>query len=220
MFDISCQTSEVRRLMCHVRCLKSDVCCRTSYVRFFMRDIWCIMCDVCLLKYNLVTDRRFFNHPFSRLTSLVSFKPFMQFKCSLGKRWKKKLRDLRSSSVLFFETLMVAIHGSFWYILMFFLNIKEVYDILRILHGRLEIRNFSSSEIFVQHSKRNFVSPSGHVMFFLLYKHQWNTKPFHLIVFWCERRDLLCSDSKGDIFTCEDIKFPRESSPSISLVFI
>ena len=27
---------------------------------------------------------------------------------------------------------------------------------------------------------------------------------FILIVFWCERRDLLCSHSKGDIFTCED----------------
>ena len=31
-------------------------------------------------------------------------------------------------------------------------------------------------------------------------------RPNHstLIVFWCERRDLLCSHSKGDIFTCED----------------
>ena len=27
---------------------------------------------------------------------------------------------------------------------------------------------------------------------------------FTLIVFWCERRDLLCSHSNGDIFTCED----------------
>ena len=27
---------------------------------------------------------------------------------------------------------------------------------------------------------------------------------FILIVFWCERRDLLCSHSKGDIYTCED----------------
>ena len=27
---------------------------------------------------------------------------------------------------------------------------------------------------------------------------------FTLIVFCCERRDLLCSYSKGDIFTCED----------------
>ena len=27
---------------------------------------------------------------------------------------------------------------------------------------------------------------------------------FTSIVFWCERRDLLCSHSNGDIFTCED----------------
>ena len=26
--------------------------------------------------------------------------------------------------------------------------------------------------IYFQHEKRNFVSPSGHVMFYLLYKHQ------------------------------------------------
>ena len=52
---------------------------------------------------------------------------------------------------------------------------------------------------------------------------------FTLTVFWCERRDLLCSHSNGDTFTCEDnmlfshvndIKFSRESSPGISLVFI
>ena len=59
-------------------------------------------------------------------------------------------------------------------------------------------------EIFFQHEKRNFVSPSGHVMFYLLYKHQWNTKPFHFNSFWCERRNLLCSLSNGDIFTYED----------------
>ena len=38
---------------------------------------------------------------------------------------------------------------------------------------------FECWKIFFQHEKRNFVSPSGHVMFYLLYKHQWNTKPFH-----------------------------------------
>ena len=54
---------------------------------------------------------------------------------------------------------------------------------------------------FFQHDKRNFVSPSEHVMFYLLYKHQWNTKPCHLkIVFWCERCVLLCSNSNSDIF--------------------
>ena len=52
-----------------------------------------------------------------------------------------------------------------------------------------------------QHKKRNFVSPSGHVMFYLLYKHQWNTIPFH---FSQERRDLICNHSNGNLFTYED----------------
>ena len=42
--------------------------------------------------------------------------------------------------------------------------------------------------LFFQHEKRNFVSPSDYG---------------------------LCSHSNGDIFTCEDIKFSRESSPGI-----
>ena len=52
-----------------------------------------------------------------------------------------------------------------------------------------------TSEIFFQHEKRNFASPSGHVMFI----HYINTNeiPNHFIlkVFWCERRDyILYSD--------------------------
>ena len=43
---------------------------------------------------------------------------------------------------------------------------------------------------------------------------------FTLIVFWCERCDLLCSHSNGDIFTFEDIKFSRKSSSGISWVFV
>ena len=35
-----------------------------------------------------------------------------------------------------------------------------------------------------QHSRGNFVSPSGHVMFYLLLKNQWNTKPFRLNSFF------------------------------------
>ena len=59
---------------------------------------------------------------------------------------------------------------------------------------------------FFQHEKRNFVSPSSRVMFYLLYTVNTNELPNHfaLIVFWCERRDILCSHSNGDIFTCED----------------
>ena len=45
----------------------------------------------------------------------------------LRKEIKYKLRELRSSSLLFLETLMVAIHGSFWCILMgFFLTLKSI----------------------------------------------------------------------------------------------
>ena len=75
----------------------------------------------------------------------------------------------------------------------------------------ISLRVLKNMNFFFQHDKRNFVSPSGHVMFYLLYKHKW-TIPNHftLIVFWCERSDLLWSKSNVD-------KFLRESSPSISL---
>ena len=57
-----------------------------------------------------------------------------------------------------------------------------------------------TSEIFFQLSKRNFVSKSGHSMFYSLFKHHWNTKLFHFLhFFFCERRDLLCSHSNRDI---------------------
>ena len=68
----------------------------------------------------------------------------------------------------------------------------------------MEIQNFSSSvekcftrslrslvKYFFQHEKRNFVSPSGHVMFYLLLKYQWNTKPFDFNSFF---------DVKGAIY--------------------
>ena len=38
---------------------------------------------------------------------------------------------------------------------------------LRVLKNILLVR-----EIFFQHEKRDFVPPSGHVIFYLLYKHQ------------------------------------------------
>ena len=63
-------------------------------------------------------------------------------------------------------------------------------------------RRYEISLIYTR--RRNFVSPSGHVMFFLLNQRQWTTKPFHFLVFWCVRRDLFCSRGNGDIFKCED----------------
>ena len=38
------------------------------------------------------------------------------------------------------------------------------------------------------YEKRNFVSPSDHVMLYLLYKHQWNAKPFYLNSFLLRNR--------------------------------
>ena len=45
----------------------------------------------------------------------------------------------------------------------------------------------------VKHEKIKFISTRGHVIFFLLNKHQWK---------W---RDLLCNHNDGDLFACEDI---------------
>ena len=40
-----------------------------------------------------------------------------------------------------------------------------------------------------------------------------NYQTISLIVFWCERRDLLCSRSNGDIFTCECLYNKRCFAP-------
>ena len=78
---------------------------------------------------------------------------------------------------------------------------KFLFECWRIFHEWAQ----RTSEILFQHEKRNFVSPSDHVMFFLLYKQQWNTKPFHFNSFliW-KARFIMGSHSKGDIFTCEE----------------
>ena len=91
---------------------------------------------------------------------------------------------------------------------------------LRVLKNISRVSAANEWNIFFQHEKRNFVSPSNHVMFYLLYKHQWNAKPFYLNSFLVWRCGLLWSHSNGDIFTCEEINFSCESSLCISLVFI
>ena len=56
---------------------------------------------------------------------------------------------------------------------------------------------------YLQHEERNFVSPSGYVMFYLLYKHQWNTKPFQSDIFFLRKaRFILCRHTNGDLITC------------------
>ena len=80
-----------------------------------------------------------------------------------------------------------------------------------MLHGPLALRDsirvLKNLNSF-QHEKRNSVSPRSHVMFYLLFKHQGNTKPFHLFFFlfffFCKRPDLSCSQRNSDLFACED----------------
>ena len=63
------------------------------------------------------------------------------------------------------------------------------------------LRNFSLSVLkkyrcqsAVNECREYFFSPSDHVIFCLLYKYQWNTKPFHLRFFEdCKSCHLLCS---------------------------
>ena len=59
---------------------------------------------------------------------------------------------------------------------------------------------------YFQHEKRNSVSPSGHAIVYLLYKHQWNTKPFHWHSFFPAKGAIyyVGLHSNGDIFTCEN----------------
>ena len=60
---------------------------------------------------------------------------------------------------------------------------------------------------YFQHEKIDFVSPSGHVLFYYLFYYiNTNEIPNHFTetVLSCERRDLLCSHSNSDIFTCEN----------------
>ena len=66
----------------------------------------------------------------------------------------------RSMLYVFFPFFSVSLTElcSFWYGLKDLFTLHKLADIWRILHGRVEIRNF--------------VSPSGHVMFYLLYEHQ------------------------------------------------
>ena len=71
-------------------------------------------------------------------------------------------------------------------------NTKFLFECWRIFH----------SFAFFQHEKRNFQAAMERSIHYI----KTNEIPNHftLIVVRCERRDLLCSHSKGDIFTCED----------------
>ena len=77
-----------------------------------------------------------------------------------------------------------------------------------------------TSEIILQHGKRHLVSPSSHVMFYLLCSTDEIPTHFTVITVCRKRHDLLYNLSNGDPSTWEDIMFSPESSPDISLLFI
>ena len=82
----------------------------------------------------------------------------------------------------------------------------------------ISLRCAHSGNIF-QHEKRNFVSPSEHVIFCLLYKYH-SAIVSTLTKAPLRKRESLGNHNNGDLFTCEDLKFSRERFPGISLVFI
>ena len=92
---------------------------------------------------------------------------------------------------------------------------------LKVLKNISRMSATNEGNIF-QHKRRYLVSPSGHVMFYLLdYKQQRNTKPFH---FSLQKALLLCNHSNGDLFMCEDnMLYSRakicESSSGMSIYF-
>ena len=83
-----------------------------------------------------------------------------------------------------------------------------------MLHGRAEIRNCSSSVEKYFTSERseqgkNFstqeeISCLQAAMECSIYYINTNEIPNHF-TFRCERQDLLCNHSNGDLFTCEDV---------------
>ena len=73
-----------------------------------------------------------------------------------------------------------------------------------------------------RHRVISSISASGHVIFCLLYKHRINSCRKG-VIYYVTITTMISSRVKitcYDIFTCEDMKFSRESSLGISLVFI
>ena len=72
---------------------------------------------------------------------------------------------------------------------------------LRVLKNIARVSCAHSCNIF-QHERRNFVSPIGHVICSFI-DVSTNEIQNHF-TFRCERRNILCNHSNGDLFTCED----------------
>ena len=57
-------------------------------------------------------------------------------------------------------------------------------EISRLVLKTISQENKANEWNIAQHEEKNFVSPRGYVMFYLLYRHQCNTKPFHFHIFF------------------------------------
>ena len=127
-------------------------------------------------------------------------------------------------------TLFMQMRGCFFLVGLFL--VIEIYDNVlkqKIIKFKLEIKlNFSTCTSYMENitwrrgdmnflfyckqvkyfstQEEKFWTSKGpcNVLLILLYKHRWNSKPFYFIIFCCERHNLLCSRSKGDLFPCKD----------------
>ena len=86
--------------------------------------------------------------------------------------------DVITSTSLFKFPIIFSIHRGYYMAVLRY----EIY--LRVLKNISRVSAAKEWNILFQHEKRNYVSPSDHVMFYLLYKHQWNAKPFYLNSFF------------------------------------
>lgn len=60
-----------------------------------------------------------------------------------------------------------------------FPKMAEIEDNTLLREIRISLRMLKNTSRVNAHEKKNFVYPAGYIMFYFLYKHQWNTKPFH-----------------------------------------
>ena len=97
-----------------------------------------------------------------------------------GRLWWKMGQQYSSTDFTLYSESQQYLYSSRW------TKKKYIEDITWPPRGDTSVEKYFTSErsewvkYFFQREKTNFVSPSDHVMFYLLYKHQWNAKPFYL----------------------------------------
>ena len=65
-----------------------------------------------------------------------------------------------------------------WWLFTRFQRISLAFPFISAQGYKISLQiSLTHETLIFQHKKRNFVSPSGHVMFYLFCKHHWNAKP-------------------------------------------